>query len=66
MERLDPSRVADAILTAAGWARVGITAPTSHIRIAAAHELARTILEDIGQETEGAGGDQMGLALEAH
>lgn len=63
MERIDPSIIAEAILTAAGWARVGITAPASHIRIAAAHELARTILEEMGQEAEGTGGDQLGLSL---
>lgn len=63
MERIDPSRVAEAILTAAGWARVGITAPVGHIRVAAAHELARAILEDIRQETGEADRDQLGLPL---
>lgn len=41
MEQIDLSRVAETILAAPGWARVGITAPVSHLRVAAAHELAR-------------------------
>ena len=63
METIDPKRVADAILTAPGWARVGLTAPVSHLRVAAAHELARAILEDFGQATESPAGDQLGLLL---
>ena len=63
MERLDAQRVAEAILTAPGWARDGITAPTSHIRVAAANELARTILEDAGREGQAPLNDQPGLAL---
>ncbi|WP_367652029.1 DUF6771 family protein [Sphingopyxis terrae] len=43
--------------------RVGITAPTSHVREPAAHELARVILEDVGRDTEGTSGDQLGLSL---
>src|SRR3546814_7047762 len=30
MEQIDTSRVADTILAAPGWARLGITAPASH------------------------------------
>ena len=63
MERIDPSRVAETILSAPGWARVGITAPASHIRVAAAHELARAILEGVGQEAECAAGDRFDLSL---
>ena len=44
MSRLDPDVIAFAILTAPGWARVGITAPTESIRKDAAQELARAIL----------------------
>ena len=40
MERIDAARIAETILAAPGWARVGITAPTSHIRVEAAFELA--------------------------
>ncbi len=37
--------MANAILAAPGWARVGITAPARHIRDDAARELARSIAE---------------------
>src|SRR3546814_3501279 len=47
MGRIDANRVAETILAAPGWARVGITAPTSHIRVAAARELARAILAEV-------------------
>ena len=63
MEHIDPSRVAETILAAPGWARVGITAPASHIRVAAANELARAILEGVGVEVREAEGDQLGLSL---
>jgi hypothetical protein len=63
MEQTDLSRVAETILAAPGWARVGITAPVSHLRAAAAHELARAILEDIGQAPEDRADDQLGLSL---
>jgi hypothetical protein len=43
MERIDTSAVAHAILGAPGWARVGITAPSSCLREDAALELARVI-----------------------
>lgn len=63
MERIDPARVAETLLAAPGWARVGLTAPVSHLRVAAAHELARAILEDVGQAAENPAGDQLGLLL---
>lgn len=63
MERIDPTRVAETLLAAPGWARVGLTATVSHLRVAAAHELARAILEDVGKDTEGHAGDQLGLSL---
>src|SRR3546814_4906303 len=47
MEQIDTSRVADTILAAPGWARLGITAPASHVRTDAAHELARVIVAAI-------------------
>ncbi len=43
MIEMDPDRVADALLAAPGWARIGITAPKESVRQAAAHELALTI-----------------------
>lgn len=36
--------ISAAILSAPGWARVGITAPNERLRHDAAHELARAIL----------------------
>ena len=45
MERIDTSAVAHAILDAPGWARVGITAPSSCLREDAALELARVIAD---------------------
>lgn len=45
MERLDPTQITDALLTSAGWARVGLTAPSEHLRNQAAKELALTICE---------------------
>lgn len=63
MERVDAIRVAEVILNAPGWVRVGITAPTSHVREAAAHELARVILEDVGRNTKGTSGDHGVLIL---
>mgnify|MGYP003575388792 CR=1 FL=1 len=63
MSRYDEHRVAETILTAPGWARVGITAPAPHIRDDAAHELARVILASLKCDQEIASPDQPGLAL---
>jgi len=40
----DEAAIAEAILAAPGWARVGITAPAEHLREDAARELARAVL----------------------
>jgi len=45
MERIDPAQITDALLTSAGWARVGLTAPSEHLRQQAAKELALTICD---------------------
>ena len=63
MDRIDPSRVAETILAAPGWARVGITAPASHLRVAAANELARAILDSVGQGPMEPPKEQLGLSL---
>ena len=63
MERLDENRIAAALLDAPGWARVGITAPTSHIRVEAAFELARAIVESARAGAEPTSPDQLGLSL---
>ena len=47
MTRFDEATLADALLTAPGWARVGLTAPTSMMREEAACELARVIIDRI-------------------
>jgi len=47
MERIDTSAVVHAILDAPGWARVGITAPSSCLREDAALELARVIADAV-------------------
>ncbi len=44
MSRIDKSTIAQALLTAPGWARVGISDPKPWLREDAAEELAATIL----------------------
>lgn len=44
MERFDETEVTAAILSAPGWARVGITMPDREMRERAASELARVIM----------------------
>jgi hypothetical protein len=63
MDNIDTARVAETILSAPGWARVGITAPTSHIRVEAAFELARAIIESACAGAEPQNPDQLGLSL---
>lgn len=63
MTRIDPARVAAALLNAPGWARLGITAPKESTREAAAQELALSvarILDDGGQAPDP---NQLVLAL---
>ncbi len=61
MERLDPPLIAEALLSAPGWARVGLTSPKPDLRENAARELADSIAralsapqpisQDEGQQT---------------
>lgn len=44
MTRIEEQQIADALLAAPGWARVGISDPTPWMREDAARELARTVL----------------------
>lgn len=44
MERIDANQIASALLTSAGWARVGLTAPNERLRELAATELALAIV----------------------
>jgi len=62
MERIDQTRIAEALLAAPGWARVGISAPTPWMREDAANELARVIANctDTGDRCEA---EQAGLTL---
>lgn len=50
MERFDETDVSAAILSAQGWARVGITMPDPEMRERAASELARAILYGSSQD----------------
>lgn len=49
MPRFDQASLADALLTAPGWARVGLSAPTLLMREDAAGELARVILDRLDE-----------------
>lgn len=55
----DEAAIAQAILAAPGWARVGITAPAERLREDAARELARAVLE--GREPPATSPDQLKL-----
>jgi hypothetical protein len=50
MERVATNLLAETILAAPAWTRVGITAPDEHMREEAALELARSILKDGREE----------------
>lgn len=45
MTRIEEAAIANAILKAPGWAKVGISAPKEQLREDAARELARVILD---------------------
>ena len=51
MSRIDETSLSEALLTAPGWARVGLTAPTAWMRENAARELVRVILLELDQQT---------------
>ena len=63
MERIDTSAVAHAILDAPGWARVGITAPSSCLREDAALELARVFADAVGAPASAPSPEQSSLPL---
>lgn len=62
MERVDENLIAEALLKAPGWARVGLTAPNEHLRHQSARELALSIFETIERGPD-PGPDQMALTL---
>lgn len=54
MSRIDKTRIAEALLAALGWARLGISDPRPWMREAAAIELANEILTQFDSVTIGA------------
>jgi hypothetical protein len=64
MIRFDQATLADVLLNAPGWARVGIAAPAEGLRIDAANELARFIVKSVGEcKGDEADPNQLALAL---
>lgn len=63
MTRIDPTMLATTILEAPGWARVGITAPSSYMRYDAAMELALAIAATVEGKLESPSGNQRALEL---
>lgn len=64
MIRVDTTLIADALLTAPGWARVGITEPSEHLRRDAAEELARAVAASLADDDKTLDhSDQLALAL---
>lgn len=55
--------IAAAILSAPGWARVGLTMPNAEMRERAAETIATTILDTLGAPIEDADRDQLALPL---
>ncbi|MBB5710841.1 DUF6771 family protein [Sphingomonas xinjiangensis] len=48
-DSLQPTAIAEALLfSTPGWARIGLTAPNERLRERAAHELALSIAEALG------------------
>ena len=64
MDRFDPNpaHLASAILSAPGWARVGLTVADEAMRERAARELARSIVESLNPAPAD-NRDQLPLAL---
>jgi hypothetical protein len=67
MERIDPSRayeteIAVALLTAPGWAKVALTAPSEWLREEGARELARAVLQG-GEKQPEVSPDQLRFPL---
>jgi hypothetical protein len=63
MDEIDENRVANAILAAPGWVRVGISAPKESTREAAAQELTLTITKMFGDRPPVIDPNQLVLAL---
>ncbi len=63
MERLDPDLIADALLAAPAWARLGLTEPGEHLRRQSARELALAIVEEVEGPLPSLDPAQLALAL---
>lgn len=50
MERVATAEIAESLLAAPAWARVGLTAPNERLREEAALELARCLTGDDGRD----------------
>lgn len=50
MERIEQKELSAILLTAPGWARVGLTMPDARLRERAADTLAATIIEELRRE----------------
>ena len=61
MNRIDEQSVAEALLHAPGWARVGLCAPAEWMREEAARELARAVIDGKGDAGQCAGQEQLPL-----
>lgn len=61
MIRIDEQSVAEALLHAPGWARVGLCAPTSWMREEAARELARAVIDSKSEAGQPGGQEQLPL-----
>lgn len=60
MERLDPRHIADILVDAPIWARLGLGVRHSRMRERAAHCLAEVVVERLGEQP-GADPDQLKL-----
>lgn len=61
MDRIDEQSIADALLHAPGWARVGLCAPAAWMREEAARELARAVIDDKGDAGPSGGQEKLPL-----
>ena len=63
MERLDLDLIADALLAAPVWARLGLAEPDDHLRRQSARELALAIVEEVEGPLPSLDPSQLALAL---
>ncbi|GGO89930.1 hypothetical protein GCM10011329_01050 [Stakelama pacifica] len=63
MERIDLNHLSEAILTAPGWARVGLTVADEHMRKEAALELAQSVAKSLTEEPRFQDRNQLNLPI---